>query len=101
MKDEQGRPFIVVREYVSYYQGLVDIIKLTPVISQGTKKRLHGNDAVKSHILAARTVANIVKSSLVCSHSSSVGSYDTNVTQGAPRFGQNPHLARRRYYRNK
>ena len=33
--------------------------------SQGSKKRLHGNDAVKSHILAARTVAGIVKSSLV------------------------------------
>jgi hypothetical protein len=34
-------------------------------LSQGKKKRLHGNDAVKSHILAARTVANIVKTSLV------------------------------------
>ncbi|KAI9829157.1 MAG: T-complex protein 1 subunit epsilon [Thelocarpon impressellum] len=45
MKDESGRPFIIVRD-------------------QGTKKRLHGNDAVKSHILAARTVANIVRSSL-------------------------------------
>ncbi|KAH0558631.1 T-complex protein 1 subunit epsilon, partial [Trichoglossum hirsutum] len=45
MKDEQGRPFIVVRD-------------------QGRKKRLHGNDAVKSHILAARTVANIVRTSL-------------------------------------
>lgn len=33
--------------------------------SQGKKKRLHGNDAVKSHILAARTVANIVRTSLV------------------------------------
>jgi T-complex protein 1 subunit epsilon len=32
--------------------------------SQGKKKRQHGNDAVKSHIVAARTVANIVKSSL-------------------------------------
>src|SRR5438045_1012385 len=32
--------------------------------SQGKKKRQHGNDAVKSHILAARTVANIVKTSL-------------------------------------
>jgi T-complex protein 1 subunit epsilon len=46
MQDEQGRPFIVVRD-------------------QGRKTRLHGNDAVKSHILAARTVANIVKTSLV------------------------------------
>ncbi|KAG6190828.1 T-complex protein 1 subunit epsilon [Claviceps purpurea] len=45
MKDEQGRPFIVVRD-------------------QGKKKRQFGNEAVKSHILAARTVANIVKSSL-------------------------------------
>jgi hypothetical protein len=34
--------------------------------SQGKKQRQHGNDAVKSHILAAKTVANIVKSSLVC-----------------------------------
>ncbi|KAL2755589.1 hypothetical protein ACRALDRAFT_1043291 [Sodiomyces alcalophilus JCM 7366] len=45
MKDEQGRPFIIVRD-------------------QGKKKRQHGNEAVKNHILAARTVANIVKSSL-------------------------------------
>lgn len=45
MQDEQGRPFIVVRD-------------------QGRKTRLHGNDAVKSHILAARTVADIVKTSL-------------------------------------
>lgn len=33
--------------------------------SQGKKKRQHGNDAIKSHILAARTVGNIVKTSLV------------------------------------
>jgi hypothetical protein len=33
--------------------------------SQGKKKRQHGNEAVKSHILAAKTVANIVKTSLV------------------------------------
>ncbi|KAI1907740.1 T-complex protein 1 subunit epsilon [Ophidiomyces ophidiicola] len=45
MKDEQGRPFIVVRD-------------------QGKKKRQHGNDAVKSHIVAAKTVSNIVKTSL-------------------------------------
>ena len=45
MKDEQGRPFIVVRD-------------------QGRKKRQHGIDAIKSHIVAARTVANIVKTSL-------------------------------------
>ncbi|MCJ1406278.1 T-complex protein 1 subunit epsilon, partial [Ptychographa xylographoides] len=31
---------------------------------QGKKKRQHGNDAVKSHILAARTVSNIVRTSL-------------------------------------
>jgi hypothetical protein len=37
-----------------------------PIISQGKKKRQHGNDAVKSHILAARTVSNIVRTSLVC-----------------------------------
>lgn len=35
------------------------------VYSQQKKKRQHGNEAVKSHILAARTVANIVKTSLV------------------------------------
>ncbi|KAK4999851.1 T-complex protein 1 subunit epsilon [Elasticomyces elasticus] len=45
MKDESGRPFIIVRD-------------------QGKKKRQHGTEAVKSHILAARTVANIVKTSL-------------------------------------
>jgi len=45
MKDEAGRPFIIVRD-------------------QGKKSRQHGNDAVKSHILAAKTVANLVKSSL-------------------------------------
>jgi T-complex protein 1 subunit epsilon len=33
--------------------------------SQGKKKRQHGTEAVKSHIVAAKTVANIVKSSLV------------------------------------
>ncbi|KAF1993900.1 hypothetical protein P154DRAFT_502661 [Amniculicola lignicola CBS 123094] len=45
MRDESGKPFIIVRD-------------------QGRKKRQHGNEAVKSHILAARTVANIVKTSL-------------------------------------
>ncbi|KAL8736676.1 MAG: hypothetical protein Q9166_000042 [cf. Caloplaca sp. 2 TL-2023] len=45
MKDEQGRPFIVVRD-------------------QGKKKRQHGTDAVKSHIMAARTVAGLVRTSL-------------------------------------
>ncbi|EGX53739.1 T-complex protein 1 subunit epsilon [Orbilia oligospora] len=45
VQDEMGRPFIVVRD-------------------QGRKQRQHGTEAVKSHILAARTVANIVKTSL-------------------------------------
>ncbi|OQE88310.1 hypothetical protein PENNAL_c0017G07814 [Penicillium nalgiovense] len=45
LRDEQGRPFIVVRD-------------------QGKKKRQHGTEAVKSHIVAAKTVASIVKSSL-------------------------------------
>ncbi|PGH17371.1 T-complex protein 1 subunit epsilon [Polytolypa hystricis UAMH7299] len=45
IKDEQGRPFIVVRD-------------------QGKKKRQHGNEAVKAHILAAKTVASLVKTSL-------------------------------------
>ena len=44
-QDEMGRPFIIVRD-------------------QGQKKRSHGIEAVKSHILAAKTVANLVKSSL-------------------------------------
>lgn len=44
-QDEMGRPFIIVRD-------------------QGQKKRSHGIEAVKSHILAAKTVANLVKTSL-------------------------------------
>ncbi|KAG8770570.1 T-complex protein 1 subunit epsilon [Serendipita sp. 397] len=43
--DEYGRPFIILRE-------------------QGKKTRSHGIEAIKSHILAARTVANIVRTSL-------------------------------------
>ncbi|GAA5886143.1 hypothetical protein JCM16303_000063 [Sporobolomyces ruberrimus] len=43
--DEYGRPFIVIRD-------------------QGKKTRMHGLDAIKSHIQAARTVAGIVKTSL-------------------------------------
>ncbi|TDL19913.1 hypothetical protein BD410DRAFT_791543 [Rickenella mellea] len=43
--DEYGRPFIIVRE-------------------QARKTRSHGVEAIKSHILAARTVANIIKTSL-------------------------------------
>ena len=38
---------------------------LTMRHSQAQKKRQHGNDAVKSHIVAAKTVANIVRTSLV------------------------------------
>lgn len=41
--------------------------------SQGKKKRQHGTEAVKSHILAAKTVANIVKSSLVRSRWGGLG----------------------------
>lgn len=44
-QDEMGRPFIIVRD-------------------QGTKKRQHGVEAKKSHILAARAVASIIKTSL-------------------------------------
>ncbi|KIJ13370.1 hypothetical protein PAXINDRAFT_170442 [Paxillus involutus ATCC 200175] len=43
--DEYGRPFIILRE-------------------QGKKTRSHGIEAIKSHILAARTVANIIRTSL-------------------------------------
>ncbi|EFI27869.1 T-complex protein 1 epsilon subunit [Coprinopsis cinerea okayama7 len=43
--DEYGRPFIILRE-------------------QGKKTRTHGLEAIKSHILAAKTVANIVRTSL-------------------------------------
>ncbi|KIJ53789.1 hypothetical protein M422DRAFT_222485 [Sphaerobolus stellatus SS14] len=43
--DEYGRPFIILRE-------------------QQKKTRSHGVEAIKSHILAARTVANIIRTSL-------------------------------------
>lgn len=43
--DEYGRPFIIIRE-------------------QQKKSRLSGIDAIKSHIIAAKTVASIVKTSL-------------------------------------
>jgi len=43
--DEQGRPFIIVRD-------------------QGRKTRTHGTEAVKQHIHAARAVSSIVKTSL-------------------------------------
>ena len=42
---ETGRPFIIVRD-------------------QGKKSRVHGNEAVKQHILAAKSVASLVKTSL-------------------------------------
>lgn len=44
-QDEYGRPFIVVRD-------------------QGKKTRAHGIEAIKAHIAAAKTVSNIVKTSL-------------------------------------
>lgn len=44
-QDEMGRPFIIVRD-------------------QGKKKRTHGVEATKNHILAAKTVANIIRTSL-------------------------------------
>ncbi|SCU86059.1 LAME_0D04346g1_1 [Lachancea meyersii CBS 8951] len=44
-QDEMGRPFIIVRD-------------------QGNKERQHGQEAKKSHILAARSVASIIKTSL-------------------------------------
>lgn len=44
-QDEMGRPFIIVRD-------------------QGNKTRLHGIEAKKQHILAAKSVASIVKTSL-------------------------------------
>ena len=70
MKDEQGRPFIVVRELVPpcprsrTFSRLHYPLDADPYRSQGKKKRQHGNEAVKAHILAARTVANIIKTSL-------------------------------------
>ncbi|GMM37381.1 chaperonin-containing T-complex subunit [Saccharomycopsis crataegensis] len=44
-QDEMGRPFIIVRD-------------------QGKKQRSHGIEATKSHIIAARSVASIIKTSL-------------------------------------
>lgn len=44
-RDDQGNPFIILKE-------------------QEKKKRLSGSEAIKSHILAAKAVANILKSSL-------------------------------------
>ena len=70
--------------------------------SQGKKKRQHGNDAVKSHIVAARTVANIVRTSLVrdCTlWSKAVGKGMLKpCTIGTARAGQNPHITRWRHY---
>ncbi|EAA03464.4 AGAP012475-PA, partial [Anopheles gambiae str. PEST] len=43
--DEYGRPFIVLRD-------------------QENQKRLTGNEAIKSHILAAKQIASIIRSSL-------------------------------------
>lgn len=44
-QDEMGNPFIIVRD-------------------QGKKQRSHGIEATKSHIIAARSVASIIKTSL-------------------------------------
>ncbi|XP_054275841.1 T-complex protein 1 subunit epsilon [Macrosteles quadrilineatus] len=43
--DEYGRPFIIIKD-------------------QDRQKRLTGNDAIKSHILAGRSIANTLKTSL-------------------------------------
>ncbi|THH14268.1 hypothetical protein EW146_g6043 [Bondarzewia mesenterica] len=43
--DEYGRPFIILRE-------------------QAKKTRVHGTEAIKTHILAARTMSNILRTSL-------------------------------------
>eukprot|EP01099_Mayorella_cantabrigiensis_P002689 TRINITY_DN2182_c0_g1_i1.p1 TRINITY_DN2182_c0_g1~~TRINITY_DN2182_c0_g1_i1.p1 ORF type:complete len:536 (-),score=157.76 TRINITY_DN2182_c0_g1_i1:107-1714(-) len=43
--DEYGRPFIIIRE-------------------QGKKERIHGIEAQKQHILAARTIAGMLRTSL-------------------------------------
>uniref|UniRef100_A0A0K8TSU0 T-complex protein 1 subunit epsilon n=1 Tax=Tabanus bromius TaxID=304241 RepID=A0A0K8TSU0_TABBR len=43
--DEYGRPFIILRD-------------------QGQQKRVTGTDAIKSHILAARQIASMIKTSL-------------------------------------
>ncbi|RPA71794.1 hypothetical protein BJ508DRAFT_419772 [Ascobolus immersus RN42] len=45
IRDETGRPFIIVKD-------------------QGRKRRQHGTEAVKEHIIAAKTVAGLVRSSL-------------------------------------
>ncbi|CCG83135.1 Chaperonin-containing T-complex epsilon subunit Cct5 [Taphrina deformans PYCC 5710] len=44
-RDEQGNPFIIVRD-------------------QGKKKRMHGLEAVKSHIHAAKSVTSVIRTSL-------------------------------------
>lgn len=59
--------------------------------SQGRKKRQHGNDAVKSHIVAARTVANIVKTSLV--RLVMVADDSQLIAKGTTRIGQDLNIA--------
>jgi hypothetical protein len=81
-QDEMGRPFIIVREYLSPFSRRLRM--LLTFVQSGTKKevnpsltlqgcwrilwliwvRLHGTDAIKSHILAARTVSGILRTSL-------------------------------------
>ena len=80
IKDDQGRPFIVVRD-------------------QGRKKQQHGNDAVKAHIVAARTVANIVRTSLV--RDFCYGDATSTNRAGPTRTRQDPDLAGWRHHRHK
>ena len=65
------------------------------IYSQQKKKRQHGNEAVKSHILAARTVANIVKTSLVWLVRSFSLSKNGELIwlSGSKRTGQDTHIA--------
>jgi hypothetical protein len=60
--DEHGRPYIVRPS------ALLDIFLLNArpqiIRDQGKKTRAHGLEAIKWHILAARSVATILKTSL-------------------------------------
>ncbi|KAI5285723.1 T-complex protein 1 subunit epsilon [Ascosphaera aggregata] len=49
---------------IEVHRGISFVDLLTYLPSQGKKKRQSGNDAVKNHILAAKTVASLVKTSL-------------------------------------
>ena len=70
-QDEMGRPFIIVREYLPLQKlangTLVRVGKKgtpCPIYGVNSMDRLHGTDAIKSHILAAKTVAGILRTSL-------------------------------------